>query len=90
MKRITKRWRMPQDSFSKLVVWFKDGRARTFYSYDWHSPNAYHRDRALGLKRLQKFAKKIGNDAGVAQIYDIQTDRLLQNFYEGNPTIKKK
>lgn len=89
MRKSSKRWRMPEDSLSKLVVWFKNGTARTFYSFDWNTPNSYYRDRSLGLARLYKFAKKIGNDAGVAQIYDIQTDQLIQNFYEGVPTRKK-
>ena len=30
-----KGWKLGQDSFTKMIVWFKDGNVRTMYSIDW-------------------------------------------------------
>ncbi|WP_459213218.1 hypothetical protein [Aquimarina rhabdastrellae] len=82
-------WKIPNDSFSKLIVWFKDGNVRTFYSLDWKHPKAKKRSKSLGINRLKRLVSSYGKNAGVAQIYDIASNALVQNFYEGVPTRKK-
>ena len=75
---------MIRDSFSKLIVWFKDKNVRTFYSLDWKHKYAPKRDRSLGLGRLRKKVSEWGTRAGVAELYDLSSGERIARFYEGN------
>lgn len=85
MRRSKSLWKIPNDSYSKLVVWFKDGNVRTFYSYDWKHPRAKSKNKTLGISRLKALVRSYGKNAAVAHLYDISTGNLIQRFYEGEP-----
>lgn len=76
-------WKLIRDSFSKLIVWFKDGNVRTFYSIDWKHKHAKYRDRNIGLARLRKKVSEWGNKADTAELYDTSTGERIAKFYEG-------
>ena len=76
-------WKLIRDSFSKLIVWFKDGNIRTFYSIDWKHRYSKQRDRNIGMQRLHKMVTGWGNKAEGAEIYDKATGKLIAKFYEG-------
>lgn len=76
-------WKLIRDSFSKLIVWFKDGNIRTFYSIDWKHRYSKQRDRNIGMHRLHKMVTGWGNKAEGAEIYDKATGKLIAKFYEG-------
>jgi len=43
----------PQQSLTKCIIWFYDGNARTFYSFDKSHTKAKP-NKALGIRRLTK------------------------------------
>lgn len=63
-------WKLGQDSYHKLVVWFTDGNTRTIYSIDWRSSYSPQRDRQLGLDRLRRCVARWGARARVVEIYE--------------------
>jgi len=83
MNEKQKGWKLIRDSFSKLVVWFKDGNVRTFYSIDWKHKYSKQRDPHIGLARLRKKLSEWGSKAGVAEIYDKASGNRIAKFYEG-------
>lgn len=76
-------WKLGQDSFTKMIVWFKDGNVRTMYSIDWRHKLSKTRDRATGLARFHKKIKEYGALAGTIEIYDKTTGERIVRFYEG-------
>ncbi|MBI3519520.1 MAG: hypothetical protein HY062_09220 [Bacteroidetes bacterium] len=63
-------WKLGQDSFHKLIVWFVDGNKRTRYSIDWTHKYSRTRNQELGMKRLYKEVEKWGTRAQVVEIYE--------------------
>ena len=78
-------WALKRDSASKLTVWFEDGNIRTFYSMDWRSKHARHKDTQLGLNRLKALVAKFGNKVKTAIIYEIAKGRPLYKYQSGEP-----
>ena len=83
------KWKLVRDSFSKLVIWFKDGNTRTFYSIDWKHQYSQQRDYRIGLARLRNKIIEWGNKAGVAIIYDTASGKRIVAFFEGKETQPK-
>lgn len=72
-------WKLKRDSFSKLIVWFKDGNARTMYSIDW--TNRYgKRDKSIGMGRIEKLIATYGTNVKVAHVYDTISGELILKF----------
>ena len=76
-------WKLIRDSFSKLIVWFKDGNVRTFYSIDWKHRYSKQRDQNIGLARLRKKLSEWGSKADTAEIYDKTSGSRIAKFFEG-------
>ena len=76
-------WRMKEDSLSKLIVNFKDGNTRTFWSLDWVHKESQSIDRDVGLKRLRKLVALYGSKTGVSILYNKITDEEIERYYEG-------
>jgi hypothetical protein len=76
-------WKLIRDSFSKLIVWFKDGNVRTFYSIDWQHKHSKQRDENIGIARLRKKIVEWGNKADAAELYNTSTGERIAKFYEG-------
>jgi hypothetical protein len=76
-------WKLGRDSYSKLVVYFKDGNVRTLWSLDWRHRYSKFRDRQTGIARLQKKIKDYGAKADVAIIYDKATGNPIAKYFEG-------
>lgn len=79
-------WKYNLDSYSKCIIYFADGAARTFYSLDWVSPLARERDRELGLKRLRALIQRYGEKAVTAVIYDTTTKNKIEQYNKGIKT----
>ena len=82
-----KGWKLGQDSFTKMIVWFKDGNVRTMYSIDWRHKLSRTRSKETGLERFRKKIKQYGPLAGTIEIYDKASGQRIAKFYEG---IEKK
>ena len=78
-----KGWKLGSDSFTKMIVWFKDGNVRTMYSIDWRHKLSRTRSRETGLERFRKKIKQYGPLAGTIEIYDKATGQRIAKFYEG-------
>lgn len=76
-------WKLKRDSFSKLLIWFKDGNRHTFYSIDWKHRYSKQRDRNIGMQRLRKLVADWASKSDGAAIYDTTTGKLIVKFYEG-------
>ena len=76
-------WKLKRDSFTKLITYFKDGNARTWYSLDWKHKFSKTRDRNMGMARHHNRLAKWGNLCGTAEIYDTTTGKKISKFYEG-------
>lgn len=75
-------WKLKEDSFSKLAVWFQDGNKMYQYSLDWRHKYS-GRDREIGIARYKKSIAKWGSRAKSIHIYDLTTDTLIGKYYEG-------
>ncbi len=62
-------WKLGQDSFHKLIVWFADGNIRTWYSIDWRHKYTQNRDAQVGLNRFYKKINEWGDKAKTVEIY---------------------
>ncbi len=78
-----KGWKLGQDSFTKMIVWFKDGNVRTMYSIDWKHKLSKTISKETGLARFRKKIKEYGSLAGTIEIYDKTTGQRIAKFYEG-------
>ncbi|GAA0892586.1 hypothetical protein GCM10009122_22650 [Fulvivirga kasyanovii] len=76
-------WKLIRDSFSKMIVWFKDGNIRTLHSIDWRSRYSKSRNRETGLARLRKKIADYGANAENAEIYDKSTRQLIEKYHKG-------
>lgn len=83
MERPTYGWKLNKHSFSKLIVWFKDGNIRTFYSIDWKNKKSLYRDQEVGLDRLRNLVRRYGARAKSCEIYDLDSGRIIAKFLEG-------
>lgn len=83
MERPKNGWKLNKHSFSKMIVWFKDGNVRTFYSLDWKSKYSHFRDPGIGLGRFKNLITKYGIKAGTIEIYDLESRKIVAKFYEG-------
>ena len=89
-------WKLGDDSSSVAEVFFVDGNVTTFYSRDWIHKYSKHRDRQLGLRRLENMIIKFGARVDNASIFDISTRSELQRCIDGalitpnNPRIWRK
>lgn len=77
------RWKLGQDSLSKMIVWFQDGNVRTMYSLDWRHKRSKTRDKAIGLERFNKLIKTYGASAINVEIYDKATGQRIAKFHKG-------
>lgn len=78
-----KGWKLQKDSATKMVIWFKDGNVRLFYSIDWRHKLSKTKDKQLGLNRFRRKIKEYGTKAGVIEIYEKETGQRLYKFIEG-------
>ncbi len=76
-------WKLKLHSHYYLIVWFKDGNDRKFYSLDWKSKYSRY-DPSLGLARLRKLIAKYGALADGAIIYSVSTQQPFEEYFEGN------
>ncbi len=77
-------WKQKRDSFSVARVYFKDGNKRTFYSWDWKHKYSKVRDREFGLRQLRnRIVKRYATSTDVIEIYDLQTGKLIEKYFEG-------
>jgi len=76
-------WRIKVHSFTKMIVWFEDGRIRTFYSMDWHNPFSPYRAKEIGLERLRGLAEKLGARAATIEIYDLAKGTKIDKYRNG-------
>ncbi|WP_299212566.1 hypothetical protein [uncultured Dokdonia sp.] len=77
---IRKKWAVPMDSYSKMIIWLNNGNITTFYSLDWKSSHSHLKDRAT---RLQRFKNKIAQyipKAREIKIYDLVSERLIAHY----------
>ncbi len=82
-------WKLGQDSYHKLVVWFADGNVRTLYSIDWRSKYSPQRDMELGLSRLRRRVSEWGAKALVVEIYENghgTSGRVIERYELGTKT----
>jgi hypothetical protein len=69
-------------AFTKLVVYFKDGNARTFHGR--HASKFPLADpRALEIIRLKKYADQVQANIQLAILYDTHTGDELARFKNG-------
>lgn len=68
---VRKKWAIPIDLYSKMIVWFLDDNIRTFYSLDWKSSHYLTRDRRIGLRRFQNKITEYQPYAKKIKIYDL-------------------
>lgn len=78
-------WKLKRDSETKMIVWFKDGNVRTFYSIDWKHRYSQEKSKEQGLSRFYKKIKEYGILAGTIEIYETSTGVRIAKFYEGIP-----
>ena len=81
-------WQMGRDSLSKLVVKFRDGNIRTFYSLDWSNKRSQHMDYEIGLIRLEKLVAKFGNKALWGQIEQQSSGNVIKRYKNGIEIMK--
>ena len=80
---IRKRWAIPIDSYSKMIVWFFDSNIKTFYSLDWGSGHSRSKDRAIGFQRFQKKITHYIPHAKKIKIYDLASNTLIAHYESG-------
>jgi len=71
----------PTEARFKLVVWFKDGNRRTYYSYDgMHHNGERHIDENESLKKLLRLVHKYNGTYKNAIVYaNMDPDRIINN-----------
>lgn len=79
-------WKMIRDSAHVMVVHFKDGNARTMYSWDWKHRYAPY-DVEEGLNYYEKKLAEYGNKADVAEVKvhlgNKKKGPLVRQYFEG-------
>ena len=79
-------WKLRQDSFHKLIVWFSDGNVRTRYSIDWKHKYAKERHPQIGLNRYYKKIREWGDRAETVEIYINEIGgkgKLIEKYHKG-------
>jgi hypothetical protein len=73
----------PENARFKLVVWFKNGKTRYFYSYDnKQTKEGVHIDEYEGLMKLFRFVNKIKGDFKNAIIYThLEQNKTVENDF---------
>ena len=75
-----RKWKLKRDSLSKLLLYFRDGNARTFYSLDWQHSLSAVQNRELGLVRLRRLYQRHKAQVKKAIFYDNQTREELEKI----------
>ena len=93
-----KGWKLGQDSFTKMIVWFKDGNVGvvcginslivldfddTAYFQQMKHKLSKTISKETGMARFRKKIKEYGPLAGTIEIYDKATGQRIAKFYEG-------
>lgn len=76
-------WKLKRDSETYLIVNFKDGNVRTFYSRDWKSQWSKKKDRALGIRELKRLVVKWATKSNIAFIKDRTSGQMIGIYNEG-------
>jgi hypothetical protein len=73
----------PENARFKLVVWFKNGKTRYFYSYDnKQTKQGVHIDEYEGLMKLCRFVNKIKGEYKNAIIYThLEQNKTVENDF---------
>jgi ribosomal protein S4E len=73
----------PENARFKLVVWFKNGKTRYFYSYDNKTTKqGVHIDEYEGLMKLCRFVNKIKGEYKNAIIYThLEQNKTVENDF---------
>ena len=71
------------EALTKLVVYFKDGNARTFHGRHTAQRFTPVDPRALEILRLKKYADSVQAYIQIAILYDTQTGDELGRFKNG-------
>jgi ribosomal protein S4E len=73
----------PDNARFKLVVWFKNGKTRYFYSYDnKQTKQGVHIDEYEGLMKLCRFVNKIKGEYKNAIIYThLEQNKTVENDF---------
>jgi len=75
-----RKWTLKRDSLTKLLLYFRDGNTRTFYSLDWQHSLSVGKNRELGLVRLRKLCQRYEGKIRKAIFYDNQTGEELERI----------
>lgn len=67
----------------KLLVYFKDGNARTWYGRPTASNYTPVDPRELEIKRLKKYAESVQAKVNVAMLYDLHTGQEIARMKNG-------
>ena len=70
-------------AFTKLVVYFKDGNARTFHGRHTTQRFTPVDPKALEIVRLKKYAASVQAHIQIAILYDTRTGDELARFKNG-------
>lgn len=87
--RPAKGWKLGRDSYSKMIIWFKDGNIRTMFSIDWRHRYSHQRDQQIGIARYKKKIAEYGLRAKTVEIYDTSSGKLLYKYREGKEVSTK-
>ncbi|MBF9239485.1 hypothetical protein I2I05_18980 [Hymenobacter sp. BT683] len=68
---------------TKLLVYFKDGNARTLYGRSNASTYVPLDPRELEIKRLKKYAESVHAKINVAILYDVHTGQEVARMKNG-------
>ncbi|MFC4636085.1 hypothetical protein ACFO3O_19405 [Dokdonia ponticola] len=84
---VRKKWAIPMDSYSKMIVWFLDGNIKTFYSLDWATSHSHSKERAIGLQRFHNKITEFSPRAKKIKIYDLASGRMIAHYESGQMLI---
>ena len=75
--------KLKADAHTKLLVYFKDGNARTWYGRSNANSYVPVDPRELEIKRLKKYADSVHTKINVAIIYDLHTGEEVARMKNG-------
>ncbi len=80
---VFKKWSIPIDYNSKIIVWFYDGNISTFCSLGRKISHSHFKDIALGLYGFQRKM----NSVLTVKIYDLASNNLMTHVESGQMLI---
>ncbi|GAL83460.1 hypothetical protein MYP_687 [Sporocytophaga myxococcoides] len=83
------KWKLKIDSFTKAILYDKNGGKFTRYSMDWVHQNSKTRSKELGLSRLRILIAKYAANTETAIIYDNISGEELEKYKSGILVPKK-